>query len=211
MSTQEKNVLTDDEYVEDADLLMAARDICGDCVVKAEHKKYGFDYQDDKHLRFDSSDLRLTFKDGRVIELWNSEWGGIKKRVDDLAFPPADQWTQEEQDKFTEENQPVIVFNRIGAFVNFAKGREIKERNGTLDDSSRVLLKKLEAVVDNHIQDVNVPSPVLIQKTNAVTRIICEEGIKEELKNGRIVDIGDGRELALDENSELDIRNTGMV
>ena len=211
MSTQEKNVLTDDEYVEDADLLMAARDIFGDIVVKAEHKKYGFDYQDDKHLRFDSSDLRLTFKDGRVIELWNSEWGGIKKRVDDLAFPPADQWTQEEQDKFTEENQPVIVFNRIGAFVNFAKGMEIKERNGTLDDSSRVLLKKLEAVVDNHIQDVNVPSPVLIQKTNAVTRIICEEGIKEELKNGRIVDIGDGRELALDENSELDIRNTGMV
>ena len=128
-----------------------------------------------------------------------------------MAFPPADQWTQEEQAKFTEENQPVIVFNRIGAFVNFAKGMEIKERNGTLDDSSRVLLKKLEAVVDNHIQDVNVPSPVLIQKTNAVTRIICEEGIKEELKNGRIVDIGDGRELALDENGELAIVNTGMV
>ena len=210
MSTQEKNVLTDDEYVEDADLLMAARDIFGDIVVKAEHKKYGFDYQDDKHLRFDSSDLRLTFKDGRVIELWNSEWGGIK-RVDDLAFPPADQWTQEEQAKFTEENQPVIVFNRIGAFVNFAKGMEIKERNGTLDDSSRELLKKLEAVVDNHIQDVNVPSPVLIHKTNAVTRIICEEGIKEELKNGRVVEIGDGRELALDENGELAIVNTGMV
>ncbi len=132
--------------------------------------------------------MRLAFKGGRVIELWNSQWRGIK-RVDDLAFPPQTNG-REEQAKFAEENQPVIVFNRIGAFVNFAKGMEIKERNGTLDDSSRVLLKKLEAVVDNHIQDVNVPSPVLIQKTNAVTRIICEEGIKEELKNGRIVDIG---------------------
>ena len=55
---------------------------------------------------------------------------------------------------------------------------------------------------------LSVRSPVLIRKTNAGTRIICEEGIKEELKNGRIVEIGDGRELALDENGELDIRNT---
>jgi hypothetical protein len=52
---------------------------------------------------------------------------------------------------------------------------------------------------------------IIVQKTAQGFRIILDEGTVEKLKSGHKFDIGDGRELALDENGELAIVNTGMV
>jgi len=52
---------------------------------------------------------------------------------------------------------------------------------------------------------------IIVQKTALGLRIILEERVKDKLKEGHKFEIGDGRELALDENGELAIVNTGMV
>ena len=68
----------------------------------------------------------------------------------------------EEQAGFVKTSKPVIVFNRIMAFVNFAKGMEIRERNKTLTDDDRGLLKKIEAVIDNHVSGNKVDDDILL-------------------------------------------------
>ena len=69
------------EYIEDSDVLASIKNIFGDGVVtKAEIEKdaYHFDAQKDE-LSFDSCRVRITLFNGNVIEIWNSEWGGIEK------------------------------------------------------------------------------------------------------------------------------------
>jgi hypothetical protein len=52
---------------------------------------------------------------------------------------------------------------------------------------------------------------MIVEKSTSGIRIILDERVKDKLKEGHKFDIGDGRELALDENGELAIVNTGMV
>ncbi len=52
---------------------------------------------------------------------------------------------------------------------------------------------------------------MIVEKTPSGIRIILEERVKDKLKEGHKFEIGDGRELVLDENGELTIRNTSMV
>jgi len=52
---------------------------------------------------------------------------------------------------------------------------------------------------------------MIVEKSPSGIRIILEERAKDKLKEGHKFDLGDGRELALDENGELAIVHTGMV
>lgn len=33
----------------------------------------------DKEINFDAENIRISFINGKTIEIWNSEWGGIRK------------------------------------------------------------------------------------------------------------------------------------
>ena len=73
--------MADVEYVESLDVLATMKNIFGDEIVtKAEIEKdaYYFDAQENK-LRFDSCRVRITLFNGNIVEIWNSEWGGISK------------------------------------------------------------------------------------------------------------------------------------
>lgn len=72
------------------DITKEAQEIFGDIVVKAESKywrpcnnePYRFDWGEYGRNDFDGDEVILIFKDGRIIEIGNSEWGNIR-RIDE--------------------------------------------------------------------------------------------------------------------------------
>lgn len=71
------------------DITKEAQEIFGDIVVKAESKywktcneSYCFDYDENGNNDFDTDTVVLTFINGRIIEISNSEWGHIR-RIDE--------------------------------------------------------------------------------------------------------------------------------
>lgn len=73
------------------DITKEAQEIFGDIVVKAESKyrgkyrrtcgskSYLFDYDEDGRNDFDADTVVITFINGRIIEIGNSEWGHIRR------------------------------------------------------------------------------------------------------------------------------------
>lgn len=72
------------------DITKEAQEIFGDIVVKAEskyrkicdNKSYLFDDDENGINDFDADIVVLTFINGRIIEIGNSEWGYIR-RIDE--------------------------------------------------------------------------------------------------------------------------------
>lgn len=134
-------------------------------------KKHGLYlvFNDDVWLQYAGNEQDLAEVEPNLVEILG----------EDRKIEPADQWTHEEQTKFTEENQPVIVFNRIGAFVNFAKGMEIKQNNGTISDNDRKLLEQLDmAVIKGTSTAVNmsaIPFVMTDEQIAALTDIKDQE------------------------------------
>lgn len=72
------------------DITKEAQEIFGDIVVKAESRRgitygnmsYLFDYDENGNNDFDTDTVVLTFINGRIIEIGNSEWGHIR-RIDE--------------------------------------------------------------------------------------------------------------------------------
>ena len=62
---------------------------------------------------------------------------------DGSQFNFPDQWTQEEIDNVTIENEPALVFNQIRPYCDYLKGMEIQKKNGTISDANCRLLEFL--------------------------------------------------------------------
>ena len=60
-------------------------------------------FNDDVWLQYAGNEQDLAEVEPNLVEILG----------EDRKIEPADQWTQEEQAKFTEEDKPVIVFNRV--------------------------------------------------------------------------------------------------
>ena len=181
-------------------------------------------FNDDAWLQYAGDEQDLAEVEPNLIEILGK----------DRKIKPADQWTQEEQAKFAEEDKPVIVFNRIGAFVNFAKGMEIKQNNGTISDKDRKLLEQLDmTVIKGTSTAINMSAIPLVMTDEQIAALDVVKGKEITMPDASVHEpmtmrIYEGERpldangeptgkllmewpIKQDENGDLAIRNTGMV